>query len=48
VECALAAGASYILTDDKHFRDPALVAFGLKALSAREFIVQQFGKGERK
>lgn len=46
VECALAAGASAILTDDKHFRHPAIEKFGLKVLSAREFIILKRQEGE--
>ena len=47
VECALAAGADCILTDDKHFRHPAIERFGLKALSAREFIILSRREGEQ-
>ena len=46
VECALAAGANYIVSDDKHFRHPAIEKFGLIALSAREFILE-LQKGEK-
>jgi putative PIN family toxin of toxin-antitoxin system len=38
VECALAAGARTIITNDKHFRHPAVPAFGLTAKTAGEFI----------
>jgi hypothetical protein len=38
IECALAAGARLIVTDDKHFRHPSLLAFGLRAASAKEFV----------
>jgi len=38
VECALAAGARTIVTHDKHFRHPAVSAFGLTALTAAEFV----------
>ena len=38
VECALAASAQLIVTDDRHFRHPAMAAFGLTALTAREFV----------
>jgi predicted nucleic acid-binding protein len=31
VECALAAGASVIVTMDRHFQHPALAAFGISA-----------------
>jgi predicted nucleic acid-binding protein len=46
VECALAAGADYIVTDDKHFRHPSVKRFGLKALSARDFIILNRPEGE--
>jgi predicted nucleic acid-binding protein len=46
VECALAAGAHYILTDDKHFRHPSIAGFGLKPLSARQFILIGRHQGE--
>lgn len=37
VECALAAGATVIVTDDRHFRNPVLSGFGIEALSARDY-----------
>lgn len=40
VECAFAAGARIILTDDRHFRYGALQAFGVRAISARQFILE--------
>lgn len=40
VECAFAAGAQIIVTDDRHFRYGALKAFGVRAMSAREFILE--------
>lgn len=46
VECALTAGADYILTDDKHFRHPAIRRFGLKVLSARDFVILSRPEGE--
>jgi putative PIN family toxin of toxin-antitoxin system len=38
VECALASGARLIVTDDRHFRHPAVSAFGLRVVSAKEFV----------
>lgn len=48
VECALAAGAEYIVTDDKHFRHPAIRRFGLTALSAPEFVANLLQQGEER
>lgn len=39
IECALAAGARVIVTDDRHFRHPTVEAFGLRAMSAPDFEV---------
>jgi putative PIN family toxin of toxin-antitoxin system len=41
VECALAGGASIIVTDDRHFRHPAVPAFGLTAMTAEDFVSYQ-------
>jgi predicted nucleic acid-binding protein len=38
VECALAAGAQTIVTHDKHFRHPAVPAFGLTAINPAELL----------
>lgn len=38
IECALAGGASVIVTDDRHFRHPSVPAFGLTAMSAGNFL----------
>jgi len=40
VECALAAWATIIVTDDRHFRNPVLATFGIKALSARDYALR--------
>lgn len=40
VECALAAGASVIVSRDKHFDHPGLRAFGLVAMNARDYLVR--------
>lgn len=40
VECALASRARLIVTDDRHFRHPAVAAFGLRAISAKEFVTE--------
>jgi predicted nucleic acid-binding protein len=36
-ECALASGARVIVSDDKHFRHPAVAAFGIDVLDAPAF-----------
>lgn len=41
VECALAGGADTIITNDKGFKHPALRAFGLRSMSAGDFIRQE-------
>jgi putative PIN family toxin of toxin-antitoxin system len=41
VECALAGGATVIVTNDRHFRHPTVPAFGLTAMSAGDFISAQ-------
>lgn len=38
VDCALSAGAKLIVTEDRHFRNPDLSAFGLQACNAVEFV----------
>jgi predicted nucleic acid-binding protein len=38
IDCALAAGASVILSRDRHFQHPAVAAFGLRAMSARAYL----------
>jgi hypothetical protein len=42
VECALAAGARTIVTDDRHFRHPAVSAFGLTAIKVGDFVAANF------
>jgi predicted nucleic acid-binding protein len=42
VECALAAGAGTIITDDRHFQHPAVSAFGLTAIKARDFVAHNY------
>jgi putative PIN family toxin of toxin-antitoxin system len=41
IDCALASGASVILSRDKHFRHPAVAAFGLRIMSAGEFLADK-------
>jgi hypothetical protein len=41
IDCALAGGASVILSRDRHFRHPAVAAFGLRVLSAGEYLSEQ-------
>jgi putative PIN family toxin of toxin-antitoxin system len=38
IDCALAGGASIILSRDRHFRHPAVAAFGLRVLSAAAYL----------
>ncbi len=38
IECALAIGSKLIVTDDRHFKHPAVQAFGLEVQKAGEFI----------
>jgi predicted nucleic acid-binding protein len=40
IECALAAGATLIVSNDRHFRHPAVAAFGLSVMTAGEYLVQ--------
>ena len=48
VECALAAGARMIVTDDRHFRHPAVAAFGLRAVTAKDFASElRYGRKPR-
>lgn len=46
IECALAAGVRTIVTSDKHFRHPAVPAFGLRVIQAGDFVAEL--KPERK
>lgn len=41
IDCALASGARLILSLDRHFRHPAVAAFGLRVLSAGEYLDAQ-------
>ncbi|MDM9647625.1 putative toxin-antitoxin system toxin component, PIN family [Rhizobium sp. S163] len=41
IECALAAGATLIISNDRHFRHPAVSAFGMSVMSAGDFIAQR-------
>jgi predicted nucleic acid-binding protein len=38
IECALAAGATRIVSNDKHFRHPALASFGISACLAADIV----------
>jgi putative PIN family toxin of toxin-antitoxin system len=40
IECALAANADTIVSSDRHFRHPAVEAFGLKVIRAGEFVAE--------
>jgi putative PIN family toxin of toxin-antitoxin system len=41
IECALAAGATLIVSNDRYFRHPAVSAFGISVMSAGNFIAQR-------
>jgi putative PIN family toxin of toxin-antitoxin system len=41
IDCALSGGASIVVTDDRHFRHPAVRAFGLTAITAADFVSYQ-------
>jgi putative PIN family toxin of toxin-antitoxin system len=45
IECALAAGADTIVTNDRHFQHPSVAAFGLRAISAQAFLEQRYRTG---
>jgi putative PIN family toxin of toxin-antitoxin system len=45
IDCALAGGASVILSRDRHFRHPAVAAFGLRVLSAGEYLTERRAAG---
>ncbi|MEF2551185.1 putative toxin-antitoxin system toxin component, PIN family [Aurantimonas sp. A2-1-M11] len=38
IECALAAGARVIVTDDRHFMHPDVAAFGITPRTASDFV----------
>lgn len=48
VECALTAGAGLIVTDDRHFRHPSLRAFGLRVISAGNFVSELLQERRRR
>jgi predicted nucleic acid-binding protein len=48
VECALSSGARLIVTDDRHFRRPSIAAFGLRAVSARDFVSEMLRERKTK
>jgi predicted nucleic acid-binding protein len=48
VECALTAGARLIVTDDRHFRHPSLRAFGLRVISAGNFVSELLQERRRR
>lgn len=41
IEFALAAGATLIVSNDRHFRHPAVEAFGLSVMKAGEFLAER-------
>lgn len=48
VECALAAGATFIVTHDRHFRHPTVRAFGITVLKPADFLVELTTRREPK
>lgn len=38
IECALTAGAKFIVSSDRHFRNPAVAAFGISVVTAGDFM----------
>lgn len=38
IECALAAGATHIISNDRHFQHPAVSGFGLSVMTAGELV----------
>ena len=40
IECALAAGATFIVSSDGHFRHPAVNAFGISVMRAGEYLAE--------
>jgi predicted nucleic acid-binding protein len=45
IECALTANARTIVTTDNHFKHPAVAGFGLKTVSAKEYVRELRKKG---
>lgn len=44
IECALAAGATFIVSSDRHFQHPAVSAFGISVMRAGDFLAQFTGR----
>ncbi|UWU17140.1 PIN domain-containing protein (plasmid) [Rhizobium sullae] len=40
IECALAAGATFIVSSDRHFQHPAVKAFGMSVMRAGDFVAE--------
>ncbi|HWU60691.1 MAG TPA: putative toxin-antitoxin system toxin component, PIN family [Ensifer sp.] len=40
IECALTAGATLIVSGDRHFLHPAIGAFGISVMRAADFVVE--------
>ncbi|MGO4567688.1 putative toxin-antitoxin system toxin component, PIN family [Rhizobium sp. 2YAF20] len=40
IECALTAGATFIVSSDRHFQHPAVGAFGLSVMKAGDFVAE--------
>jgi putative PIN family toxin of toxin-antitoxin system len=44
IECALAAGADTIITNDRHFADPLVEAFGLSVRNVGSYVAEMSGR----
>jgi putative PIN family toxin of toxin-antitoxin system len=44
IECALAAGATLIISNDRHFQHPAVNAFGISVMGAGDFVTDRTRK----
>lgn len=40
IECALTAGATFIVSSDRHFEHPAVKAFGISVMRAADFVAE--------
>ncbi|WP_331000924.1 MULTISPECIES: PIN domain-containing protein [Rhizobium] len=40
IECALAAGATFIVSSDRHFQHPAVRVFGMSVMRAGDFVAE--------
>ena len=40
IECVLTAGATFIVSSDRHFQHPAVRAFGMSVMRAGDFVAE--------